>query len=78
MSTKLENWDFKKNQPKPNTPNRDLILELSSNIIGEYRKLVLEFKAEGRDYTLSTLMDRINKPNNIPVGAYILPNKYHV
>lgn len=72
VSTKLENWDFKKNQPKPNTPNRDLILELSSNIIGEYRKLVLEFKAEGRDYTLSTLMDRINKPNNIPVGAYIL------
>lgn len=55
VSTKLEDWNFNKNQPKPNTPNRDLILELSANLIGQYRKLVLEFKAGGKDYTLSTL-----------------------
>ena len=73
VSTKLENWDFNKNQPKPNTPNRDLILELSANLIGQYRKLVLEFKAEGKNYTLSTLLERVNKPNKaIPVGEYFL------
>lgn len=73
VSTKLEDWDFNKNQPKPNTPNRDLILELSANLIGQYRKLVLEFKAEGKDYTLSSLLDRLNKPvKNVPVGDYFL------
>lgn len=73
VSTKLEDWDFNKNQPKPNTPNRDLILELSANLVGQYRKLVLEFRAEGKDYTLSTLLDSLNKPiKNIPVGDYFL------
>ena len=73
VSTKLEYWDFSKNQPKPNTPNRDLILELSANLIGQYRKLVLEFKAEGKDCTLSTLLERVDKPvNNTLVGDYFL------
>ncbi|PXV67337.1 site-specific recombinase XerD [Dysgonomonas alginatilytica] len=73
VSTKFEDWDFNKNQPKPNTPNRDLILELSAKLIGQYRKLVLEFKAEDKDYTLSTLLERVNKPiKNIPVGDYFL------
>lgn len=30
VSTKLEDWDFNKNQPRPNTPYSDLILELSA------------------------------------------------
>lgn len=73
VSVKAEYWDFDKNQPKPNTPNRDLILELSAKLIGQYRKLVLEFKAEDKDYTLSTLLERVNKPiKNIPVGDYFL------
>ena len=73
VSVKLEDWDFSKNQPKPNTPNRDLILELSANLIGQYRKLVLEFKAESKDYTLSTLLERMDKPvKNILVGDYFL------
>lgn len=73
VSTKLEDWDFNKNQPKPNTPNRDLILELSANLVSQYRKLVLEFKAENKDYTLSTLLERVDKPiKNIPVGDYFL------
>lgn len=73
VSTKLEDWDFNKNQPKPNTPNRDLILELSTNLVSQYRKLVLELKAENKDYTLSTLLERVDKPiKNIPVGDYFL------
>lgn len=73
VSTRLEDWDFNKNQPKPNTPNRDLILELSANLISKYRKLVLEFNAENKDYTLSTLLERVDKPvQNIPVGDYFL------
>ena len=73
VSTRLEDWDFNKNQPKPNTPNRDLILELSANLISKYRKLVLEFNAENKDYTLSTLLERVDKPvKNIPVGDYFL------
>jgi integrase len=73
ISTKLEDWDFNKNQPKPKTPNRELILKLINNKLNDYREAVLEFKAEGKDFTLSTLVERINKPIRIvPVGEYFL------
>lgn len=62
VSTKFEDWDFQKNQPKPNTPNRDLILELSANIISQYRKQVLEFKAQDKEYTLTSLCESVDKP----------------
>lgn len=72
VSTQLENWDFQKNQPKPNTPNRDLILEISANIIGKYRKTILELKSQGRDYTLNSLVDLIDKPQvNYTVHSFI-------
>lgn len=72
VSTKLEDWDFQKNQPKPNTPNRDLILEISANIIGKYRKTILEMKSQGRDYTLNSLVDLIDKPQvNYTVHSFI-------
>jgi len=65
VSTKLEHWDFNKNQPKPNTPNRDLILKIIANKIQEYREVVLEYKAEDKDFTVSSLYERVSKPVKI-------------
>ena len=61
VSTKLEHWDFNKNQPKPNTPNRDLILKIIANKIREYREVVLEYKAEDKDFTVSSLYGKNGK-----------------
>ena len=51
MSTRFEDWDFDKNQPKPNIPDRDLILKIIDNKIREYRETVLEYKAEDSAYS---------------------------
>lgn len=65
VSTKLEHWDFNKNHPKPNAPNRDLILKIIANKIQEYREVVLEYKAEDKDFTVSSLYERVSKPVKI-------------
>ena len=49
-------WDFDKNKPKPNCPNRDYILKIIIDKEAEYQKKILEFKAEDKEFTASTLI----------------------
>jgi len=72
VSVKLENWDFSKNQPKPNTPNRELILKLIDTKIAIYREAVLEYKSVDKDFTLEMLIEKVEKPvKAITVGILI-------
>jgi site-specific recombinase XerD len=56
ISVKEELWDFDKNKPKPNCPNRDYILKIIIDKEAEYQKKILELKAENKDFTASTLI----------------------
>jgi hypothetical protein len=55
-------WDFDKDAPKPNCPNKDLILNIIDKKTMEYRKLLLEFQNIEKDFSAQKLVDSVNKP----------------
>ena len=72
-------WDFTKNQPKRNCPNRDAILKLIAEKTKQYREQVIEFKAEDKDFTATTLIRKVDKPTKrITVGELFLKQIEHL
>ena len=49
-------WDFSKNCPKKNCPNRAMLMQLISQTLIEYQSKVMEVKAKGEDTTISAIM----------------------
>lgn len=49
-------WDFSKNKPKSNCPNREYILKLILNKQAELQQRMLELNAEQKEYTATTLL----------------------
>ena len=62
ISVKEKDWDFKKNTPKRNCPERDAILSVIERKSKQYREQITQFKVEGKDYTLETLVQRVENP----------------
>ena len=61
LSVKEEHWDFIKNQPKPNCPNREQLEKLIANRISEVKAKIVELKASDKDYTASSLLQQLSK-----------------
>jgi hypothetical protein len=57
MSVHPDNWDFSRNRPKIDCPNRELILKIILEKEAYYQKQILELKSDNREYTASTLID---------------------
>ncbi len=55
-------WDFTKNQPKRNCPNRDAILRLIAEKTKQYQEQLIEFKAENKEFTVTTLVEKLTNP----------------
>lgn len=55
-------WDFKKNAPKRNCPNKDAISAIIEKQSAVYREVITDLKVEGKDYTLETVIQRVEKP----------------
>lgn len=55
-------WDFDKNQPKRNCPNRDAILRLITEKTKVYQDQVLELKIENKDFTAESLIAKVSNP----------------
>ena len=49
-------WDFSKNCPKKNCPNRVVLMQLISKTLTEYQSKVMEVKSKGEDATISAIM----------------------
>lgn len=49
-------WDFSKNNPKSNCPNREYILKLILDKQAELQQRMLELNAEQKEYTTTTLL----------------------
>ena len=62
VSTKPEHWDFEKNQPKSNCPNRELLEKLIANKISEVRSKIVELKSEDKEFSATTLVDKVSSP----------------
>ena len=46
VKVNLKHWDFKKNEPKPNCPNRNHLLKIIQNKKAEYQTQVLNAKSD--------------------------------
>jgi integrase len=55
-------WDFIKNTPKKNCPNKELIQTLINNKIKEYSEKIIEFKVIEKEFTIATLVEKVNTP----------------
>lgn len=62
ISINAQYWDFTKNQPKRNCPNKNQILKLISDKKDIYLEQVLEFKVADKQFTVNTLAERVDKP----------------
>lgn len=49
-------WDFNKNKPKIDCPNRELILKIILQKEIEFQKQILELKSDEKEFTASTLI----------------------
>lgn len=63
VSTKLEDWDFIRNKPKPTSPDCDLIEHIINQTINKYRGKIIEAKARGIDLTLTSLIEDSGRPH---------------
>jgi integrase len=55
-------WDFTKNQPKRNCPNKELIEQLILEKKKTFAQTILELNTTQKNYTTSSLIDSVNKP----------------
>ncbi len=59
ISVNPENWDFSKNQPKAECPNREYIELLIADKLKEYSAKIVELKATNQDFTSTTLVEKV-------------------
>ena len=65
-------WDFNKNTPKRNCPNKAAIISIIEQKAAKYRDVITELKVEGKEYSLETLVQRVEKPvKKQTFGSYL-------
>ena len=70
VSVAPQYWDFQKNKPKRNCPNKILIEKLMAQKSRELSELVLELEADNRQYTAATLVEKAVRPKvKVTVGS---------
>jgi Site-specific recombinase XerD len=60
LSISSKYWDFDKEKPKRNCPNRDFIEGIISASLDKFRKQIIELKVEGKDYSAQSLVNGYN------------------
>ena len=57
LSVDSKYWSFSKNAPKPNCPDKELLLKLITSKKAELQNKILELKSDEKDYTASSLLN---------------------
>ena len=52
-------WDFTKNQPKKNCPNKAYIEKIIADKSSEFAERIIELKAEKKEFTATTLTEHL-------------------
>lgn len=60
ISVNPAQWDFSKNQPKAECPNREYIEMLIADKIKEYSSKIIELKATNQEFTSTSLVEKVN------------------
>ena len=53
-------WDFDKNKPKRNCPNKEQLSKLIAETEQKYSEQILDYSTTGREYTLETLVETVD------------------
>ena len=61
ISINPQHWDFQRSKPKPDCPNKELILKLILEKETEYQNKVLELASYQKEYTASSLLKTKDK-----------------
>ena len=61
VSINAKFWDTKKNKLKPNCPNREIIQKIINDKLAELQNRILEFNAEQKEFTATTLLHTDNQ-----------------
>lgn len=62
VSVAPQYWDFERNQPTLDCPSREYLEKLIANKLCECKGAVVELKSENKEFTATTLKERIAKP----------------
>lgn len=62
ISVKAEFWDFNKNQPKRNCPNKESFQSIILEKTKEYSEQIIEFKTTNKNFTISSLIQKVDAP----------------
>ena len=57
-------WDFTRNKPKPNCPNKEYIQKIILDKQRELQQRMLELNVEQKEYTTTTLLNNENTGSN--------------
>ena len=61
-------WDFSKNKPKNNCPQKEIVNQLINSKTEGYEEQIIVFKTVNKDFTASTLVNKLNfQPNVVTV-----------
>ena len=60
ISVNPAHWDFSKNEPKADCPNREYIEMLIADKIKEYSAKIIELKATHQEFTSTSLVEKVN------------------
>lgn len=60
ISVNPVHWDFSKNQPKTECPNREYIEMLIADKIKEYSAKIIELKATNQEFTSTSLVEKVS------------------
>lgn len=65
-------WDFDKNKPRRNCPNKDQIQKIIVDKTAIYKEQVLKFKTTNKENTVSSLADEVDSPQQAkPLESYL-------
>lgn len=72
ISIKSSSWNFDKEEPKRNYPNREQLLNIMNLTRQKYVNMMFELKMLGKDFTPQSLAESVEKSTNKQnVGTYI-------
>ena len=61
ISVNPAHWDFKKNKPKNNCPNKEYINKIISDKTNEFTEQIAQLKSEHKEFTANSLVDKTSK-----------------
>lgn len=72
ISLNPDYWDFERDQPKRNCPNRTYIMSIIMNALQKYQAIQLEMEAKNNDYTASEILNDLdNKTKHTTVEDFL-------